>query len=275
MPTSPLSALHVEMCGVYFPARTYDAYPFEMPATSMISDRRTPWSPGRISRRNRSGSKTASGWVSSHSRSARLRAAMVAPRRAVAVCRARGEPARLAQALAESAVGHALSGDSGTAFAEAEGVALTRRLGNRHVLENTSALAAFALGDSEPERAFELAREAVELRAPGDHNIACSTPATISKLNGSSKRRSDSRRGVSIVALRPCRLTGHCSGVPGCYNKELPVDQSESRARYSERWSISRRGSPTFRAEHHLASWPRRQPLTAWRKRIRPCRERP
>jgi len=94
-------------------------------------------------------------------------------RQAVAMCRARGEPARLAQALAQLAVAHAVSGDSTAAFAEAEEiVVLTRRLASHRVLQNTTSMAAFALGASEPERALEIAREAVKLSTPGDHNIA-------------------------------------------------------------------------------------------------------
>ena len=95
-------------------------------------------------------------------------------RHAVALARAQGEPARLAEALAQSGLAHTLAGNSAGALPEAEeAVALVHRLANPRVVENTLAMAAFALGDAEPERALALAQEAVALTAPGAHNLAC------------------------------------------------------------------------------------------------------
>jgi hypothetical protein len=50
------SALDVDTCGVHFPRLMSDAYAFEQPAASAISESLTLPSFGRISRRNGSGS---------------------------------------------------------------------------------------------------------------------------------------------------------------------------------------------------------------------------
>jgi predicted ATPase/class 3 adenylate cyclase len=87
-------------------------------------------------------------------------------RRAVVLCRDRGDSVRLAFALAGSATAHALVGDAAAALPEAEEVVvLTRGFANPSVVRGALGLAAFALGDSQPERALALAREAVELSA--------------------------------------------------------------------------------------------------------------
>jgi predicted ATPase/tetratricopeptide (TPR) repeat protein len=105
--------------------------------------------------------------------------------RAVALARARGEPASLAQTLATSALAHALAGDPTAALPAAEeAVVLIHRLANPHVLENALAMAAFALGDSEPERALALAREAVALSAPGEPNAACGIAGYLAARQG-------------------------------------------------------------------------------------------
>jgi predicted ATPase len=92
---------------------------------------------------------------------------------AVALARARGEPAHLAGALSSLALAHTLSGDpDGAVPAAEEVVALVHRLANPRLAHGPLALAAFALGSSEPRRALALAREAVELTAPGEANIA-------------------------------------------------------------------------------------------------------
>jgi tetratricopeptide (TPR) repeat protein len=106
-------------------------------------------------------------------------------RQGVALARARREPAPLAQALAFSALAHSLAGDPAAALPEAdEAVVLIRHLANAHVVENSLALAAFALGDSDPERALALAREAVALSAPGQHNAACGIAGDLAARQG-------------------------------------------------------------------------------------------
>jgi len=90
---------------------------------------------------------------------------------AVAMGRVQGAPLPLAVALAWAAMTHVLSGDpDGAALAAEEAVGLVRRLGNPHLGVNQTAFAAFALADREPERALVLAREAVALIRPDEHN---------------------------------------------------------------------------------------------------------
>jgi tetratricopeptide (TPR) repeat protein len=92
-------------------------------------------------------------------------------RQAVALGRARREPVWLRQALAGSALAHTMIGDTAAALPEAEEVvALTHRLPHPHIAP--LAMAAFALGDSDPDRALALARQAVELAPAGSHTLA-------------------------------------------------------------------------------------------------------
>ena len=56
MPTNSASAAHIETCGVHFPRLMSDADALQQPAASAISESFTLASPGRISRRNSSGS---------------------------------------------------------------------------------------------------------------------------------------------------------------------------------------------------------------------------
>jgi len=91
--------------------------------------------------------------------------------RAARLSRARGDTVRLALALANSAGDRAIVGDTDGALRDAEeAMALARRFGNARYAQGVLAMAGFALGDSEPERALALVREAVELsrgrRAP-------------------------------------------------------------------------------------------------------------
>ena len=89
-------------------------------------------------------------------------------RRSVQVARARGDDAWQAQALASSALSHSLAGYPAGALADAEEtLALTRRVANPRILSSALSMAAFALGESEPERALVIAREAVALIPPG------------------------------------------------------------------------------------------------------------
>jgi tetratricopeptide (TPR) repeat protein len=103
----------------------------------------------------------------------------------VALARARAEPAQLAVALSLSALVYALSGDPAAALPDAEEVVvLTHRLVNPHVAQNALALAAFALGDSEPERAIALAREAIDLAGPSEHSTSWSIAADLAARHG-------------------------------------------------------------------------------------------
>jgi tetratricopeptide (TPR) repeat protein len=104
-------------------------------------------------------------------------------RQAVGLGRARREPVWLRQALAASALAHAMTGDTAAALPEAEEVvALTHRLPNPHVAP--LALAAFALGDSDPERALALARQAVELAPAGSHTLASGIAGDLAARHG-------------------------------------------------------------------------------------------
>ena len=107
---------------------------------------------------------------------------------AVVLGRARGEPAPLAQALAFSTLARTLAGDPAAALPEAdEAVVLIHGLANPHPLQSALALAAFALGDSEPERALALAREAIELSAPGEHTLAYGIAGDLAARTGDRK----------------------------------------------------------------------------------------
>jgi tetratricopeptide (TPR) repeat protein len=104
---------------------------------------------------------------------------------AVELSRARGEPTWLAQSLAKSALVHALQGDATKALPEAEEVVtLTRRLANPHIMTIPLAFAAFALGDSEPERALALARGALELIRPGERSLAWAMAGDLAARQG-------------------------------------------------------------------------------------------
>jgi len=92
-------------------------------------------------------------------------------RHAVEVARARDDDAWLTLALALSALSHSLAGYPAGALADAEEtLALTRRVANPHILSSALSMAAFALGQSEPERALVIIRGAVALIPPGEHN---------------------------------------------------------------------------------------------------------
>ena len=104
---------------------------------------------------------------------------------AVALSRARGEPAWLAQSLSMSALAQALQGDAASALPAAEEVvSLAHRLANPHLLENALAFAAFALADSDPERSLAIAREAVGLIRPGDRSLAWGMAGDVAARRG-------------------------------------------------------------------------------------------
>jgi len=106
-------------------------------------------------------------------------------RQGIALSRARYDPAYLAWGLALSALSHALRGDTATAVSDAEEVVkLMHRLPNPHIVENALALAAFALGDSDPQRALALAREAVELERPGEHRLSWAIAGDLAARQG-------------------------------------------------------------------------------------------
>ena len=96
-------------------------------------------------------------------------------RHAVTVARARGEPARFMQTLAVSALTHSLSGDSTTAVRDAEEVvAVARDVANPHIAGVALAMAAYALADTEPQRALALVREALAFAGDIENNVVWS-----------------------------------------------------------------------------------------------------
>jgi tetratricopeptide (TPR) repeat protein len=104
---------------------------------------------------------------------------------AVALSRRRGEPAWLGWSLAISAMSRAMQGDATRARPDAEEVVtLTRRLANPKIMENALALAAFALGDSDPERALALALEAVQLIGSGERSLAWGVAGDLAARQG-------------------------------------------------------------------------------------------
>ena len=86
--------------------------------------------------------------------------------RALAICRERDEPARLAWALTGAAMAHSLKGaDMAVAIAEVdEALPLAQDLAIPTLLGSTRASAAFVLADVQPERALLLMREALEAK---------------------------------------------------------------------------------------------------------------
>jgi predicted ATPase len=104
---------------------------------------------------------------------------------AVALSRRRDEPAWLAWSLAVSALAHALKGDATAARPDAEEVVkLTRRVANPSIMENALAMAAFALGDSDPERALALALEAVELIGSSERSLSWAIAGDLAARQG-------------------------------------------------------------------------------------------
>jgi predicted ATPase/class 3 adenylate cyclase len=83
--------------------------------------------------------------------------------RAAAEHRVRGDDAGLAIAVGQIAVGRVLLGDTAGAAREAEeALALVRRIDAEGATVGVLSLTAFALADSDPERAFALVNEAIE-----------------------------------------------------------------------------------------------------------------
>ena len=106
-------------------------------------------------------------------------------RQAVALSRARGEPAWLAWSLSLSAGVHSMLGDPVAALPEAEEVVtLTRQLPSTLVARGTLGLAVFALGDSEPERALALAREVVASIPPRAHSPSWAIAGDLAARHG-------------------------------------------------------------------------------------------
>ena len=87
--------------------------------------------------------------------------------RAIELARASGDVLRLGQALAMAAVTYVTAGDSerGTRVAE-EAVEIARRIATPHGRAETLALAGAALGEHDPERGFEVIREAIAVSEP-------------------------------------------------------------------------------------------------------------
>jgi predicted ATPase/class 3 adenylate cyclase len=85
---------------------------------------------------------------------------------AATLCRARGDEPRLVVALFQVATGRAFIGESTAAIPKAEeAVALARRVASPSLTAAALAAAGFALGDSHPQRALALLREAIEVSA--------------------------------------------------------------------------------------------------------------
>jgi tetratricopeptide (TPR) repeat protein len=106
-------------------------------------------------------------------------------RRAVELGRDRSEPTRLAGALSTSALAHTMFGDPAAALRDAEEIlVVTRRLANPHVVVGSLARAAFAMADSEPQRALALAREAVARIGPGGRSMVWAIAGDLAARNG-------------------------------------------------------------------------------------------
>jgi predicted ATPase/class 3 adenylate cyclase len=104
---------------------------------------------------------------------------------AVEMARVRGDTAWLVNSLSYSALAHTMLGDASRALAEADEVlSLTHRVAHTRPVQMAVTLAAFALADSEPERALALARKAVELTAPGEHNVSWGIVADLAARHG-------------------------------------------------------------------------------------------
>jgi tetratricopeptide (TPR) repeat protein len=94
-------------------------------------------------------------------------------KQAVELARARGEAAGLNQALRYSVLAHTTVGDRAGALADAEKLlALRHRVPNIQFEQAALIMAAYALADSEPERALDLAQEAVALLGPRETHVA-------------------------------------------------------------------------------------------------------
>jgi predicted ATPase/class 3 adenylate cyclase len=86
---------------------------------------------------------------------------------AAALCRARGDEPFLAVALFQASTGRAMVGDTTAATSNAEeGVEVARRVASPSLTAAALAAAGFALGDSQPQRALALLREAIEVSSP-------------------------------------------------------------------------------------------------------------
>ena len=98
---------------------------------------------------------------------------------------ARGEPAQLANVLGHSALAHTLAGQATDAELLAEeAVGLAGQLANTHVVKEALAYAAIAFGNSDPQRALALAREAVEQVKPGEVSAAIGIAGNLAARNG-------------------------------------------------------------------------------------------
>jgi tetratricopeptide (TPR) repeat protein len=103
---------------------------------------------------------------------------------AIALCRTRNDPRRLASALANSALMHTMTGDTAAAVRDAEeAVGLIRSLGNPHAVLGALGLAAFALATTEPERAFAIVREAVAIMGPTEFSMIWAVAGDLADRN--------------------------------------------------------------------------------------------
>ena len=99
--------------------------------------------------------------------------------------RAADDAVLLATGLAGAALGRALLGDAAGALEDAEAaLAVTRQLANPYVVQFAMAGAAFGLGHSDPERAYDLALEIVELDPRRRQSLPLAIAGDLAARNG-------------------------------------------------------------------------------------------
>jgi predicted ATPase len=104
---------------------------------------------------------------------------------AVSMARALGSAAGLMEALRASALTHTLVGDPAGALVHAEEIlTLRHRLPDTRAVQGSLSIAAFAICDSEPERALALIRQVVGRLEPGETNVAWGLAGEIAAKNG-------------------------------------------------------------------------------------------
>jgi predicted ATPase/class 3 adenylate cyclase len=105
-------------------------------------------------------------------------------RQAIDLARARSDLAWLIQALSASAVARTMVGDRVGALAAAEEIlSLRYRLPNTASVQNAVALGAFALSETDPQRALAVARQLVALLGPSKTQMAWAVVGDIAASN--------------------------------------------------------------------------------------------
>ena len=129
--------------------------------------------------------------------------------RAVQLGRARGDTTRLALVLSASATAHALVSDADAAIPEAEeALALARRIANPRHAQGALAMAAFAMGDADPERALALG-------ARGSRDIHDARHPSLGNRRRSCRPRWPRTRRPDVLCQchRQHALVGHAASV--------------------------------------------------------------